>query len=73
MKSNNIDEYHHERLQLYLKKTKFKTMQAVIDELVKRHRKGENIAKHVSVVIGQDHEEYMMTLCKLGENSNTIR
>jgi hypothetical protein len=73
MKLNKIDEYHNERLQLYLKKTKFKTMQAVIDELVKRHRKGENIAKHVSVVIGEDHEQYMLTLCKLGENSKTIR
>lgn len=48
-------------------------MQAVIDELVARHRKGENIAKHISLVIGEDHEQYMLTLCKLGENSKTIR
>jgi hypothetical protein len=73
MKSNKIDEYHHERLQLYLKKRKFKSMQAVVDELVTRHRKGENIAKHISLVIGEDHDQYMLTLRKLGENSKAIR
>lgn len=73
MKSNKIDEYHHERLQLYLKKMKFKSMEQVIEALVKRHRNGENIAKHVSLVIGEDHDQYMLTLRKLGENSKTIR
>jgi len=48
-------------------------MDAVIEELVKRHRKGENIAKHVSVIIGEDHDEYMLTLRKLGETSKAIR
>jgi hypothetical protein len=73
MKLNQVDEYHNKRLKLYLKKTKFKNMSAVIDELVKRHRKGENVAKHISLVIGEEHENYLLTLLALGENSNYIQ
>jgi hypothetical protein len=73
MKNNQIDEYHQQRFRLYLKERKLKTMDNVVAELVTRHRKGENIAKHVSLVIGEDHEDYMLNLCRMGENTKTIR
>jgi hypothetical protein len=73
MKRNQIDEYHQQRFRLYLKERKFKTMDKVVTELVTRHRKGENIAKHVSLVIGEDHEDYMLNLCRMGENTKSIR
>lgn len=73
MKRNTIDEYHQQRFRLYLKERNLKTMNKVVAELTTRHRKGENIAKHVSLVIGEDHEEYMLNLRRMGENTKAIR
>ena len=56
-----------------MKAAKLKNMDAAVQELVKRHRKGENIAKHISVAIGEDHDKYMVILRRLGEHTTNIK
>lgn len=73
MQFKRIDEYHQHRLRKYMKIAKLKNMHSVIQELVKRHRQGENIAKHISAAIGEDHDKYMVILRRLGEHTTNIQ
>jgi len=56
-----------------MKACKLKNMEATVQQILKRHRNGENIAKHISVAIGEDHDKYMVTLRRLGEHTTNIR
>jgi hypothetical protein len=68
-----VDELHDRRFKAYRKVKGHKSMDGTMAELIELHRKGLNIALHVSENIGVDHGEYMRTLQLLGEPRSVIR
>jgi hypothetical protein len=67
-----IQDIHHSRLERYMSYTGLNIQQATF-KLIDMHRKGMNIASHISEVINDSHRDYCECLFQLGEYKDFIR
>jgi hypothetical protein len=70
--SLSVQEYHHDRLMKYIDARQV-SMDIAVHELIFLHRKGVNVAKHMSAIIGENHDQYKRLLSNLGEHHTFIR
>jgi len=70
--SLSVQDYHHERLMKYIDARQV-SIDIAVHELIDLHRKGVNVAKHMSAIIGENHTEYKRLLSNLGEHHHFIR
>jgi len=67
-----IQDIHQRRLDKYAT-IKQMSLYTAMYELIDLHRKGFNIALHMSETINEDHSEYKECLSQLGEYKDFIR
>lgn len=67
-----IQDIHQSRLERFMA-IKQMTIDQATYHLIDLHRKGMNIALHMSDVINDDHSEYVECLFQLGEYKEFIR
>lgn len=70
--SLSVQEYHHDRLLRYAEERNISLDKSVY-ELIDLHRRGVNVAKHMSAIIGVSHNKYKEYLSNLGEHHHFIR
>lgn len=67
-----IQDIHHQRLEKYMQ-VKQMTLEHATFTLIDMHRKGFNVALHISECIAEDHTDYVECLSQLGEYKDFIR
>ena len=67
-----IQDIHQQRLEKFAL-AKYMAMDVAVLLLIDLHRKGYNIALHISETINEDHSEYIKCLSQLGEYEDFIR
>lgn len=70
--SESIQELHNSRLLKYAETIDVPFENAIV-RLIHLHKKGVNIAEHISKIIGVNHVEYIRELHQLGEYTFFIR
>jgi hypothetical protein len=67
-----IQDYHTDRLEKYAFKKEI-SLDKAVNEIMMLHKNQINVAKHMSQVIGVNHNTYKETLMRLGEHMDYIR